>query len=70
MFKRSESDAVLLKLYIFLKKYLSGFSIPSCFLCLTLILLSTIGVAQQNRDPFARSVQPPDIGLGLAYNQH
>ena len=47
-----------------------AFSTPSCFVFLTLILLSTIGIAQQNRDPFARSIRPPDIGLGLAYNHN
>ena len=29
-----------------------------------------MGIAQQNRDPFARSVRPPNIGLGLAYNHN
>ncbi|MDG1091470.1 MAG: hypothetical protein P8O90_06140 [Flavobacteriaceae bacterium] len=47
-----------------------AFSTHSCSLFLTLIFLSNMGVAQQNRDPFARSARPPDIGLGLAYNHN
>ncbi|MDB9989070.1 hypothetical protein OAD88_06910 [Flavobacteriaceae bacterium] len=47
-----------------------AFSTPSYFLFLTLIFLSTMCIAQQNRDPFARSVRPPDIGIGLSYNHN